>query len=162
MKWFFLATAIITVNALGLLYLYCYFRRLENRRLAELIRVVRQIEDGNMLETATENKDRFKDLACAINDMSANIQEVLILLWKQSSQSLSLIKRLAGCLRWRDKTDPDDLALILQQCKDIEQSYDDCQELLFGFEFFGVNLDSECAWHHKPDKETDQPPVHKT
>lgn len=161
MKWILLAAAIITVNASGLLYLYIYFRRLENQRLAELIRVVRQIEDGNMLETATENQDRFRDLACAINDMSANIQEVLILLWKQSSQSLSLIKRLTGCLRWRNKTDPDDLALILQQCKDVEQSYDDCQELLFGFEFFGVNLDSDGAWHHKPDKETAQLPEHK-
>lgn len=161
MKWIVLFAALLTVNILGLLYLFYCLRRAENQRLAELTRVVRQIEHGNMIETASEDNDRFHHLACAINDMSANIQEVMILLWKQSSQSLGLINRLAGYRRLGDKIEPDNLAIILQQCKDIEQSYDDCQKLLFGFEFFGVRPDSEGAWHHQPKKETEQTQEHK-
>lgn len=151
----------MTVNILALLYLFFYLKRAEARRLAELTRIVQQIGDGNMVETAPEINDRFLSLACSINDMSANIQEVLILLWKQSSNSLKMINRLEGFLRLQKETDHDSISVILQECKDLGKSYDDCQELLVGFQFFGVNLENNGAWHHKPEKGINQLPETK-
>ncbi len=161
MKWIALFALLIIVNILVLLYIYYYCKRAEARRLADLTRIVRQIGDGNMIETASEDDDRFRDLASAINDMSANIQEVLILLWKQSTQSLRLIKRFAGCVGCREKIEPEDLAVILQDCKDVEQSHKDCKELLSGLEFFGVNLDTDGSWQHNPENVKKQAPERK-
>lgn len=151
-----LIAVLIGGNASALLYLHYYLKRRDELRIIELSRVVRQIGDGNLNQPASEKDDRYGDLACAINDMSANIQEVLILLWKQNTQSTNLLNRFATAVQEMEALGPDKCEKILRQVGDVQKSHDDNRHLLLEFQFFGVNLNKEGTWHHEPQERKQQ------
>lgn len=143
--------AIVTIGNAGILILlYLYLKRskqAEADRLTALTEVVRHIGEGDVSMSADETDDRFRNLACAVNDMSTNIQEVLIFLWKQNTQAMNFVSRLEAGLNERQERNSEGGLDIIRQCDELKKSHEDIRKLLGEFRLFGLNMDPDGVWH---------------
>jgi methyl-accepting chemotaxis protein len=143
-------------NAAALVGMYHYFRhrfnRSETERINELTRIVRAMGEGDISQTAPEQNDRFGDLACAINDMATDIQEILILLFKQNTQAIGLLSRISETVRETDgegQDRPKEITEIINQCDAVLRSHEDSRDLYHEFRFFGLDLNAGDVRHHE-------------
>ena len=146
----------ILCNAAALFGMYHYFRhrfnRAETERIKELTRIVRAMSDGDISQPASEQKDRFGDLACAVNDVATNIQEILILLFKQNIQAIGLLSRISGTIREMDGGGQDRrnaVKEIIDQCDTVLKNHEDSRNLFREFRFFGLDINAGGVRHHE-------------
>ena len=143
-------------NAAALFGMYHYFRhrfnRAETERIKEMVRIVRAMGEGDISQTVPEQNDRFGDLACTINDMATNIQEILILLFKQNIRASGLLSRISETIRETNGGEQDRrnaVKEIIDQCDAVLKNHEDSRNLFREFRFFGLDLNAGDVRHHE-------------
>lgn len=147
---FMLIAILAVLNAGVLASLYLHLKRAkqtEAERLASLAEVVRRLGEGDFSLSADEKDDRFMEIAKAVNNMSTNIQEVLIFLWKQNTEAMNFINHLTTVVSLEGPADKDEYIEVLRQCQDIRNHHEDIRNLLGDFRFFGVDMNVDGVWH---------------
>jgi methyl-accepting chemotaxis protein len=122
---------------------YAWYR-ITSIKLERPVRVIQralsQLARGQLNETvAIDSPDEFGQIGAGINELAANIQELLLYIWKQTGQCLALLEHI--------QNNPDlrhDRRLTLEglgYLKQLAESIDDLREMAKSYVFYDVSLD---------------------
>jgi HAMP domain-containing protein len=107
-----------------LAHIHAATRQMTDGRLDSLVRIARQDEIGRLGES--------------INDLTVNMQEVLLFVWNHSQQSRELFdqtaERLAG---------PEPLPAIQDNLQKMRQNNEDLKAIVLSFSYFEIRLEHE-------------------
>lgn len=139
-----LLTGGLLMNA-GLGYLwYRILSRKFDRSMDTLLRALEQLARGRLNETVTiDTPDEFGRMGASINELAANLQELLLYIWKQTGKCLTMLEHIHN--------NPDlrhDQRLTLESLGYLEQlteSVDDLREMAKSYVFYDVSLDGNKA-----------------
>lgn len=111
-----------------------------DRRMRILTSALDQLARGQLNETVTiDTADEFSQMGASINELAANLQELLLYIWKQTGQCLTLLERV--------QNNPDlrhDRRLTLESLgylKQLAESIVDLREMAKSYVFYDVSLD---------------------
>lgn len=147
LDWQGLKISVLTLLTAGLLVTaglgYLWYR-IVSRRLERPVRIVSraldQLARGQLNETVSlETHDEFGQIGASINELAANLQELLLYIWKQTGQCMALLENV--------QNNPDlyhDRRLTLESLgylKQLTASIDDLREMAKSYVFYDVSLD---------------------
>jgi methyl-accepting chemotaxis protein len=130
----------VLVNA-GLGYFaYRILSRKFDRSVFVLLRALEQLARGQLNETvAIDTPDEFGRMGASINELAANLQELLLYIWKQTGRCLSMLEYIHNNPELRH-----DRRLTLESLgylKQLTESVDDLREMAKSYVFYDVSLD---------------------
>ena len=131
-------------TCLGYLW-YRILSRKFDRSLVVILRALEQLARGQLNETVSiDTADEFGRMGASINELAANLQELLLYIWKQTGKCLTMLEYI--------HQNPDlrqDRRLTLESLGYLEQlteSVDDLREMAKSYVFYDVSLDSNKAY----------------
>jgi len=134
-----LTSGLLISAGLGYAWYRISSRKLE-RPVRILLRALEQLARGQLNETVTiESPDEFGRMGAGINELAANLQELLLYIWKQTGQCLTLLEHI--------QNNPDlcrERRLSLESLgylKQLSESIDDLREMAKSYVFYDVSLD---------------------
>jgi methyl-accepting chemotaxis protein len=136
-----LSGAVFVIGGLGFLWM-----RIVSRRLARPVKILSKallrLSSGNLNETVTlDTTDEFSQIATGINELAANLQELLLYIWKQTGQCLERIESL------QNSTDaarqPQLPPESMEQIKQLNRAVRDLREMARAYVFYDVCLDGD-------------------
>ncbi len=114
------------------------------RPMRRLARALAQLARGKLNETVDITQDdEFGQMGAGINELAANLQELLLYIWKQTGQCLVLLDRI--------QQNPDmqhDRRLSLETLgylKQLTEAVDDLREMAKAYVFYDVSLEGNNA-----------------
>lgn len=132
---------VLVIGGLGFLWM-----RIASRKLSRPIRVLShalsRLSKGKLNETVTlDSTDEFSQIAIGINELAANLQELLLYIWKQSGQCLEKIKRLENSSGQKDiDRIPSD---SMKHLRELDKAVHDLRDMAKAYVFYDVYLDGE-------------------
>jgi len=99
-------------------------RQMTDGHLDSLVRIARQDEIGRLGET--------------INDLTVNMQVVLLFVWNHSQQSRDLLEQTAERL-----AAPEPLAAVQDNLEKMRQNNEDLKAIVLSFSYFEIRLEHE-------------------
>jgi methyl-accepting chemotaxis protein len=136
-----LSGAIFVIGGFGFLWV-----RLASRRLARPVRVLAnalsRLSHGKLNETVTlDTADEFSQIANGINELAANLQELLLYIWKQTGVCLKKIEYLENSSSSENQYQlPSE---SLEQIKLLNKAVHDLREMAKAYVFYDVYLDGD-------------------
>ena len=134
-----LASGLLISAGVGYAWYRITSRKLE-RPVKIVLRALEQLARGQLNETVTiETIDEFGQMGASINELAANLQELLLYIWKQTGQCLTLLEHI--------QKNPDlrhDRRLTLESLgylKQLSESIEDLREMAKSYVFYDVSLD---------------------
>ena len=132
---------ILVIGGLGFLWM-----RIASRRLSRPIRVLShalsRLSRGKLNETVTlDSTDEFSQIAIGINELAANLQELLLYIWKQSGQCLEKIKHLENSDGQKDLEQMSSESL--KHLHELNKAVHDLRDMAKAYVFYDVYLDGE-------------------
>jgi methyl-accepting chemotaxis protein len=132
---------ILVIGGLGFLWI-----RIASRRLSRPIRVLShalsRLSRGKLNETVTlDGTDEFSQIAIGINELAANLQELLLYIWKQSGQCLEKIKHLENSGGQKDLEQMP--AESMMHLRELNKAVHDLRDMAKAYVFYDVYLDGE-------------------
>ena len=125
----------------GLGYLgYRILSRKFDRSVVTLVRALEQLARGQLNETVSiDTPDEFGRMGASINELAANLQELLLYIWKQTGNCLTMLERIH-----KNPELAHNRRLTLESLGYLEQltaSVDDLREMAKSYVFFDVSLE---------------------
>lgn len=99
-------------------------RRMTDGHLDSLIRITRKDEIGRLGES--------------INDLTVNMQEVLLFIWNHSQQSRELLEQTM-----RQLDTPDSLSIVRDDLEKMWQNNEELRSIVLSFSYFEIRLEHE-------------------
>ena len=136
-----LSGGIFVIGGFGLLW-----TRLASQRLARPVRVLSnalsRLSRGKLNETVTlDTTDEFSQIATGINELAANLQELLLYIWKQTGQCLEKIEYLENSGSSENQHElPSE---SLEHIKLLNKAVRDLREMAKAYVFYDVYLDGD-------------------
>jgi methyl-accepting chemotaxis protein len=110
------------------------------RPVRTISRAMSKLAKGQLNETvAIETSDEFECIGSSINELAANLQELLLHIWKQTGQCLALLENI--------KNNPDlrhDKQLTLEglgYLKQLSEAVEGLREMAKAYVFYDVNIE---------------------
>jgi methyl-accepting chemotaxis protein len=129
----------LTAGALGYVWYRILTRRIETS-VDIILRALEQLARGRLNETVSiETPDEFVRMGASINELAANLQELLLYVWKQTGKCLTMLEHIHN--------NPDlhhDRRLTLESLgylKQLTESVDNLREMAKSYVFYDVSLD---------------------
>jgi methyl-accepting chemotaxis protein len=134
-----LITGIAILLLAGYAWLGIAARRIE-RPLHTLERALGQLAKGRLNETVLiDTPDEFGRMGAGINEVAVNLQELLLYVWKQTGQCLTLIDHIHNN---PDLTHDRKLTLeSLGYLKQLSESIDDLRDMAKAYVFYDVSIE---------------------
>lgn len=136
-----LSTALLVIGVLGYLWMGLATRQL-NRPLRIISRAISRMARGKLNATvAVSAQEEFNQIATSLNELAANLQELLLYIWKQSGQCLIQLEQLE-----EDPAHNGDAHLTAAQLDHIHQIYksvDSLRNMAKAYVFYDVHLEGE-------------------
>lgn len=107
-----------------LVHIHAATKQMTDGHLDSLVRITRQDEIGRLGES--------------INDLTVNMQEVLLFVWNHSQQSRELLDQTAERL-----TAPEPLPAIQDNLQEMRQNNEDLKAIVLSFSYFEIRLEHE-------------------
>lgn len=136
-----LSGGIFVIGSLGFLWM-----RMASQRLARPVRVLSnalsRLSRGKLNETVTlDTTDEFSQIASGINELAANLQELLLYIWKQTGQCLEKIEYLENNSGSGNQHQlPSE---SLEHIKLLNKAVHDLREMAKAYVFYDVHLDGD-------------------
>lgn len=136
-----LSGGIFVMGGLGFLWM-----RMASRRLARPVRVLSnalsRLSRGKLNETVTlDTTDEFSQIAIGINELAANLQELLLYIWKQTGQCLEKIEHLENSTGSEHQHRlPSE---SMEHIKLLNKALHDLREMAKAYVFYDVHLDGD-------------------
>jgi methyl-accepting chemotaxis protein len=109
------------------------------RPIHAIRRAVVRLAQGKLNETVTiESSDELGQIGLGLNELAANLQELLLYIWKQTGQCVSTLERIKNDsknLDARTKSHLDELTVAIKNLREMAKAY----------VFYDVRLDGEQA-----------------
>ena len=110
------------------------------RPVRTISRAMSKLAKGQLNETvAIETSDEFENIGSSINELAANLQELLLHIWKQTGQCLTLLENI--------QSNPDlrhDKRLTLEglgYLKQLSEAVEDLREMAKAYVFYDVSIE---------------------
>jgi methyl-accepting chemotaxis protein len=133
-----LSGSALVICALGYLWMGLVARRL-NRPLRIISKALSRLARGKLNETvAIDAPDEFAKIGSGINELAANLQELLLYIWKQSGQCLEQIKRLEQEAKAENNARHN--AILLEHIQELYAALDDLRDMAKAYVFYDVHL----------------------
>lgn len=136
-----LTGSVILIGGVGFLWM-----RLTSRKLRRPVRILSsalsRLSRGKLNETVTfDTRNEFSQIATGINELAANLQELLLYIWKQSGHCLEKIERLEDSTSSNDhqQLSPESVEHIRQ----LNKAVHDLREMAKAYVFYDVYLDGD-------------------
>jgi methyl-accepting chemotaxis protein len=126
---------------------YFWYRILSrrfDRSVDTLLRALDQLARGRLNETvAIDTGDEFGRMGASINELAANLQELLLYIWKQTGKCLTMLEHIRNNpdLRHDQRLTMESLGYLNQ----LTESVDDLREMAKSYVFYDVSLDGNKA-----------------
>jgi HAMP domain-containing protein len=134
-----LSGGILACAVMGYVWLRLAARKI-GRPVRTISRAMSKLAKGQLNETvAIETSDEFETIGGSINELAANLQELLLHVWKQTGQCLTLLENI--------QNNPDlrhDKQLTLESLGYLKQLYEaveDLREMAKAYVFYDVNIE---------------------
>jgi methyl-accepting chemotaxis protein len=135
---------ILLLLSAGMLFIVFFsfiWLRIALRHIQRPIRIIQQavfrLAQGNLNETvAIESTDEFGQIGSSINELAANLQELLLYIWKQTGQCVHNLERI------RLANDPQ---ISQQDLRELSRAIESLREMAKAYVFYDVHLDGEKA-----------------
>jgi methyl-accepting chemotaxis protein len=129
-----------------------FARRRIMQPLADISDGLQRIASGRLDQTVTvRGRGEIAKMGEMVNDIAANQQEVLLLLWRQTDHTIDLIDRLSEIVRIG--IDNGNRDRVRADLKALRSSMTDLKGLAEGVSFYDVHLDGRSAV--TPDSKTE-------
>ena len=130
-------------TCLGYLWYRILSRRFD-RSVVTLLRALEQLARGQLNETVCiDTPDEFGRMGASINELAANLQELLLYIWKQTGKCLAMLEQIHGNPELHH-----DRRLTLESLGYLEQlteSVDDLRKMAKSYVFYDVTLEGNKA-----------------
>jgi len=134
-----LTGGLVVSTGLGYVWYRIVSKKIE-RPVRVLQRALNQLAKGQLNETvAIDTVDEFAQIGSGINELAANLQELLLYIWKQTGQCQAMLEHI--------RNNPDvhhDHRLTLESLgylKQLSESIDNLREMAKSYVFYDVSLD---------------------
>lgn len=134
-----LTGGIIICTAIGYIWIGLAARQL-GRPIRTISQAVSKLAKGQLNDTvAIETSDEFERIGSSINELAANLQELLLYIWKQTGQCLTMLEHI--------QNNPDlrrDKRLTLESLgylKQLTESIEDLREMAKAYVFYDVSIE---------------------
>lgn len=134
-----LTGGIIICAIIGYIWIGLATRQL-GRPIRTISHAVSKLAKGQLNNTvAIETSDEFECIGSSINELAANLQELLLYIWKQTGQCLTMLEHI--------QTNPDlrrDRRLTLESLgylKQLTESIEDLREMAKAYVFYDVSIE---------------------
>lgn len=132
---------VFLIFCLGFIWIGIVTRRL-SRPLRSISNGLSKIARGKLNETVNiETPDEYAQIATGINELAANLQELLLYIWKQSGQCLDELRALEA-----DTTKEAPYIMTparLRHLKQLHKAVSDLREMAKAYVFYDVHLEGE-------------------
>jgi methyl-accepting chemotaxis protein len=134
-----LAGGIIILTIMGYLWIRLAVRQL-GRPIHTISHAVSRLAKGQLNDTvAIETSDEFECIGSSINELAANLQELLLYIWKQTGQCLTMLEHIQTNTDMRR-----DGRWTLENLGDLKQlieSIEDIREMAKAYAFYDVSIE---------------------
>lgn len=136
-----LSGGIFVIAGFGFLWM-----RIASRRLSRPVRILSnalsRLSRGKLNETVTlDTTDEFSQIATGINELAANLQELLLYIWKQTGQCLEKIEHLENSSSSQHQHQlPSE---SLEHIKLLNKAVRDLREMAKAYVFYDVYLEGD-------------------
>jgi methyl-accepting chemotaxis protein len=138
-----LTAGFFTISFLSIIWLRVAARYI-NRPIHAIHHAVFRLAQGKLNETiAIESTDEFGQIGSSINELAANLQELLLYIWKQTGQCMTALEQL--------KHIPESLereclsGLTDEHLQELTKAIHSLREMAKAYVFYDVRLDGEKA-----------------
>lgn len=108
-----------------------------NRPIHTIRRAVMRLAQGKLNETvALETQDELGQIGASINELAANLQELLLHIWKQSGQCITTVEQIEH----DEKQLKGDTSIRLRQLK---AAIENLRELAKAYVFYDVHIEGD-------------------
>jgi len=136
-----LSASALAVLLAALIWMRIVMRQIHRPMLA-IRRALFRLAQGRLNETvAMDSVGEFRQMGDKINELAANLQELLLCIWKQTGQCLATLEKLQDDSEQRHKC-----ALPEQNIEQLHQviaSIENLREMAKAYVFYDVRLDGE-------------------
>lgn len=133
------STGLIVCMLLGYVWLGVATRNL-GRPVRTISQAIAKLAKGQLNDTVDiETSDEFERIGASINELAANLQELLLYVWKQTGQCLTLIEQIHANPDFRH-----DKRLTLESLgylKQLAESIDDLRDMAKAYVFYDVSIE---------------------
>jgi len=134
-----LTGGLIVCAILGYVWLSMASRRI-GRPVRTISKAIAKLAKGQLNETVDiETSDEFEKIGHSINELAANLQELLLYFWKQTGQCLTLIEHIQNNPDFRH-----DKRLTLESLgylKQLSEAVDDLRDMAKAYVFYDVSIE---------------------
>ena len=146
-------TGLILLSALGYVWIGVISRRL-NRPIRVIRHALSRLASGKLNETVSlETTDEFGQIGAGINELAANLQELLLYIWKQTGECNDLLEQIKD-----DKADnpkKQTNSLNMDRLFKLDEAIQNLRNMAKAYVFYDVRLDGEQALAvNEPGKES--------
>lgn len=140
---------ILFIMAVGILTIFCFsvawFRFVLHRinlPIYTIRRAVYRLAQGKLNETVSiESNDEFGQIGANINELAANLQELLLHIWKQTGQCIIHLKDIEQSVSQNGDTSSN--ADTLKHLEALTSAVENLREMAKAYVFYDVHLDGE-------------------
>ena len=129
----------VAISVLGYVWYYIFISKIESSA-QKIIHALNQLSRGQLSETINiEDLEEFQQIGSGINELTANLQELLLCVWKQTGQCLIHIEKIQNNadLRYYQHLSLDCLGYL----KQLKECMDNLREIAKTYVFYDVILD---------------------
>ena len=138
-----LTGGLLTILLLSILWLRFTLHQI-NRPIQKLQRSVSHLAQGKLNETVDINStDEFGQIGAGINELAANLQELLLYIWKQTGQCMAIVEEI-NANSGKNKNEIQEKS-IDGQIKQLIESIENLREMAKAYVFYDVRLEGEKA-----------------
>jgi methyl-accepting chemotaxis protein len=132
---------LLSAGMLFIVFFSLIWFRIALRHIQRPIRTIQQavfrLAQGKLNETvAIESTDEFGQIGSSINELAANLQELLLYIWKQTGQCVHNLERI------KLGNDPQ---ISQQDLLELSRAIESLREMAKAYVFYDVHLDGEKA-----------------
>ena len=136
-----LTAGIAIVGGFGFLWVRLVARKM-SRPIGIIHRAVFRLASGKLNETVDiETADEFGQIGSGINELAANLQELLLYIWKQTGQCSRHVQEIQGEVTTNCSTAMG--SDNLKQLNELSEAIQDLRKMAKAYVFFDVRLEGE-------------------
>ena len=131
-----------------------------NRPILKLQHAVSRLALGKLNETVDiASTDEFGQIGAGINELAANLQELLLYIWKQTGQCAAIADKIEAISK--EIPDEDQAKRAAELTEQLSESIENLREMAKAYVFYDVRLDGEkaLAINHPGKKEPPGAPI---
>jgi methyl-accepting chemotaxis protein len=148
---------LLTAGFLAIVFLSIIWLRMAARFINRPIRTIHhavfRLAQGRLNETvAIESTDEFGQIGSSINELAANLQELLLYIWKQTGQCMNTLEQMKHIPEYPERERLS--GLTDEHLQELTKAINSLREMAKAYVFYDVRLDGEKALAiHQPGQD---------